>query len=68
LSDKELETLYHRFQALAESAAKLEHGAKVSVEAAGAGLEEKKRRVPAKREAQGRKEPAKPTTILTEAT
>ena len=32
LSDREVEALYHRFQTLARTAAKLEHGAKVSIE------------------------------------
>jgi len=34
LSDREVEALYHRFQTLARTAAKLEHGAKVSIEQA----------------------------------
>ena len=34
LSDREVEALYHRFQRLARTAAKLEHGAKVSIEQA----------------------------------
>lgn len=34
LSDREVEVLYHRFQSLARTAAKLERGAKVSVEQA----------------------------------
>jgi len=58
LSDREVEALYHRFQTLARTAAKLEHGAKVSIE--GAAREARsgshKRVVPVKHEARHRKQ------------
>ena len=58
LSDREVEALYHRFQTLARTAAKLEHGAKVSIEQAERKAEtgSHKRRVAVKPEARQRKQ------------